>query len=366
MKVCGVEIVIQAWCHQMKKLFIKRCTLSSHIEQTTQLDSDYLEGFANVASIHVISKCGHEVEGAPMGATTVVLPNIGRCDHTYAYFITTIFPSYLKDDNSIVVFMKDTSTDEFEHNIFSRTKPKSLVHIASSSNGFACGVTFDSGSWSPYHDKDTLFTFEIKSYGKGEKDYKMRDCVPFQSTYNTLREFYDSLNVTPSPGSVVQACYGGIFAAPTANIFKQDMRVWKTIEKALERGDNIQEGHYMERSRGILLATPLKAFQIEALKNHSTKVRIKPCCIHGSLLREGKDASADDEDEEYDDDEDDEDDEQQQQIKEEEKLPGGNWEVFHFYVLAGVGVISAVSVIAFTLSIGTTGRQRGLPLARRH
>ena len=97
--------------------------------------SDYLEGFANVASIHVISKCGREVEGAPMGATTVVLPNIGRCDHTYAYFITTIFPSYLKDDNSIVVFMKDTSTDEFEHKIFPRTEPKSLVHIASSSNG---------------------------------------------------------------------------------------------------------------------------------------------------------------------------------------------------------------------------------------
>jgi hypothetical protein len=80
-------------------------------------------------------------------------------------------------------------------------------------------------------------------------------------------------------------------------------------------------------------------------------------------LEKGKKQMADDEDEEYGYDEDDD---QQQHIKEEEKLSGGNWEVFHFYVLAGVGVISAVSVIAFTLSIGTTGRQRGLPLARRH
>ncbi len=334
-----------------KKLHI----VVSHCNTPLNWMSGYLNGFTNVASIHVISKCGHEVEGAPMGATTVVLPNVGRCDHTYAYFITTILPTLAtsKDDNSIVIFLKDTTTEEFEHQD-PGTEPKSLVHIASSSNGFACGVTFDSmwaGSWSPYHDKDTLFTFDLESYREGST----ADEVPFRVGNKTLGDFYNSLNVTRSAGSVVQVCYGGIFAASTANIFKQDMRVWKTIEKALERGDNIQEGHYMERSWGILLATPLKAFQIEAMKKHSTKVRYNPDSIHGALLREGG-KEADNEDKEYGDDEDVD---QQQQIKEEEELSGDNWEVFHFYVLASVGVISAVSVIAFTLSIGTTGRQRG-------
>ena len=50
----------------------------SHCNKPLNWMSDYLNGFTNVASIHVISKCGHEVEGAPMGATTVVLPTPKR------------------------------------------------------------------------------------------------------------------------------------------------------------------------------------------------------------------------------------------------------------------------------------------------
>lgn len=54
-----------------------------------------------------------------------------------------------------------------------------------------------------------------------------------------------------------------------------------------ERGDNIQEGHFAERSWGPLLATPLKTFQIEALRNHSTGVMFEHFGMHGSLLRKG-------------------------------------------------------------------------------
>eukprot|EP00957_Ditylum_brightwellii_P197116 15017760-Ditylum_brightwellii.AAC.1 len=53
-----------------------------------------------------------------------------------------------------------------------------------------------------------------------------------------------------------------------------------------ERGDNIQEGHFAERSWGPLLATPLKPFQIEALRNHSTSVREQHWAMHGTLTRD--------------------------------------------------------------------------------
>jgi hypothetical protein len=174
---------------------------------------------------------------------------------------------------------------------------KSLVRIASSSNGFACGATFGRKSKSPYHDRDTLFDFEIQSY-LGETTNA--GGVPFSGSYNTLGEFYNSLNARPSsPGLVVQVCYGGVFAASTENIFKQDMSVWKTVENALERGDSIQEGHFMERIWGVLLATHLEAFQIEALRFHSTEVRIAHGNSHGHLLRyEDED---DDEEEDKDD-----------------------------------------------------------------
>ena len=158
--------------------------------------------------------------------------------------------------------------------------------MASSSNGFACGLGIAEKSWSAYHDKDTLFTFAKKAYKKGANDYHTGDGVPFQSgKYGSLGDFYTSLNANPLP-SLVQVCYGGMFAASTANIFKQDAHVWKTMESSLSRGDNIAEGHYAERLWGPLLATPLQEFQIEALRNHSTRIRNRiDGGLHGVLLR---------------------------------------------------------------------------------
>ena len=263
----------------------------SHCKKSLSWMQDYIEGFANIASIHVISKCGHKVEGAPMGAVIQMLPNVGRCDHSYAYFITTILPKLTtsKDDkNSIVVFLKDTSQEEAEEWKQSLVPLKSLVRIALSSNGFACGLIELKGKGmihvpegqllSPYHDRATLFEFTMKSYGA------VVDGKPFHVGDRTLGDFYNSLNARPSSPDLVQVCYGGIFAASTENIFKQNLRVWTTLEKALERGDNIQEGHFAERIWGSLLATPLEAFQIEALRNHSTGVRIQNGAIHGSLF----------------------------------------------------------------------------------
>ncbi len=48
-------------------------------------DLDWLDDFIGnhtVASIHVITKCGAPVRGAPQGAVIKVMPNIGRCDHS--------------------------------------------------------------------------------------------------------------------------------------------------------------------------------------------------------------------------------------------------------------------------------------------
>jgi len=55
----------------------------SHCMNDLDWLGDYLKGTV-VASIHVISKCGHPVRCAPEATTIEVLPNVGRCDHTYA------------------------------------------------------------------------------------------------------------------------------------------------------------------------------------------------------------------------------------------------------------------------------------------
>jgi len=253
----------------------------------------------NVTSIHILSKCGQDVEGAPENAEIQVLPNVGRNDHAFAYYITSILPHLPTNDSSVVVFLKDTMMQRVRMGSqFCRTDLKSMVQLSSSSNGFACGISIVEKSWSVYHDKDTLFSFALKEYQKGINDYHTGDGVPFQSeTVSSVGDFYTSLDANPLP-ALVQVCYQGMFAASTANIFKQDAHVWKAMEKSLLRGDNIVEGHYAERLWGALIATPLQAFQIESLRHHSTRVHNKGAGIYGALRREEPSGDYYDDDEE--------------------------------------------------------------------
>jgi hypothetical protein len=272
----------------------------SHCDKPLDWLEGYLQGFTNLASVHVLSKCGYEVEGAPDKAVIQVLPNVGRCDHAYAYYITSILPTLVTstDANSVVVFLKDTLTSKIhqsfgkgrsiltdmyksETSYFYRNDLKSLVRVSSSSNGFSCGLS--NAVVSTYHDLDTLLNFNLNHYEKGEDEYKTnRDGITFLSEYKNLGEFYSALNIKPSQ-DLVQVCYGGIFSASSKNILKQDMSVWKKLESLLMRGDNIQEGHYAERSWGLLLASPLEQFQNEAVRKHSSSVSDQEEGIMGAL-----------------------------------------------------------------------------------
>ncbi len=104
---------------------------------------EYIKGFKNstLRSIHIISKCGEEVKGAPEGAVVQVLPNVGRCDHTYAYFLTRILPEIVevegKHRESIAVFVKDDISAANQLHSPLRSF-ETLALLASSSNGFAC------------------------------------------------------------------------------------------------------------------------------------------------------------------------------------------------------------------------------------
>ncbi len=115
------------------------------------------------------------------------------------------------------------------------------------------------------------------SYDLKKELYK-GDRVTFKSIYKNLGVFYKSVissgggdpaDTTISYPELVQVCYGGVFAASYLNIKMVDHSTWKRIEEALSRGNNVEEGHFMERSWGSLLATPLQHFQVEALLNYT-------------------------------------------------------------------------------------------------
>ena len=55
---------------------------------------------------------------------------------------------------------------------------------------------------------------------------------------------YDKLDIVP-------VCYGGVFSTQWGQLSSQDAPItkygWGVVTDALGRGDNIEEGHYMER-----------------------------------------------------------------------------------------------------------------------
>lgn len=245
----------------------------------------------------MISKCGQAVKGSPKNATILKLPNVGRCDHSYAYYIANLLDKHIvkgEEKDSLVIFLKDTAMNATDlHQPGRWNNFESMVREASSTNGFSCGVE-PTKRLSTYHKASHLFTFNLEIYDHKKELYEGNgNVVSFKSIYEKLGVFYKS--VISSGGrdpadttisyypELVQACYGGVFAASYSNIKKVDHSTWKRIEKALSRGSNIEEGHFMERLWGLLLATPLQPFQVEAMNNYTQRA-LKKGCISGALI----------------------------------------------------------------------------------
>jgi len=224
----------------------------SHCKNDLDWFSNYTKGF-NIDSVHVISKCGVPVRGLSNNLSTgnikpsiEVLPNVGRCDHSYAHYINTILDQKVargEEENSVVLFLKDTATKEKLHqgphieNDWNDIK--SMIYGASSTKGFACGTVLKKqlGGHSVYHDLDALLTFNLGIYKTNMQGYT-KDEVNFISNYTNLRSFVNSLDAGPFPNAV-QVCYGGVFAASVSNIKKTKSSSWNTGEKILSRGNNI-------------------------------------------------------------------------------------------------------------------------------
>lgn len=249
----------------------------SHCQNSLLWLTDFIGGH-NIASIHVISKCGITVQGAPKNSTILELPNVGRCDHSYVYYINHFLNNEKGgvDKDTIIFFLKDDMSEENKHQRGEWNNFESMLRSASSVNGFSCGIaertplswsTTDE-SYSAFHSTEDLFEFQMELYDRNMKGYAS-NTTEFQSAFNNLGDFirHTSNNLYPE---LVQVCYGGVFAVSYHNIKTINKSAWDKIEKLLSRGNNIEEGHFMERAWAPMLSTPnLKRYQIKALWHHS-------------------------------------------------------------------------------------------------
>lgn len=258
-------------------------------------------GFAVRAPIHVYSKCGKADVGAPPGAIVARLPNVGRCDHTYAHHLAESAGTTVGDAD-VVLFLKDSylsgSLIEFKRLRIGVCK---MARVAWQ-RGFGCGrrpmpsALADGGQFrglgaeqrlggqagcptttlrSDYHVSATLAEFELSSYAKTHDQRRgVRQKIGFAATHRPLRAWIASVGAelaarsgsnSSSAGApldfsrllarqLAPVCYGGSFAAATSKIRSLPPTLWSVLRAALSRGDNIEESHFMERSWAALLA----------------------------------------------------------------------------------------------------------------
>ena len=208
-------------------------------------------------SFTVYSKCGMQVIGAPKTARIVRLNNVGRCDHTYAYHLATgPKPNVISED--VILFMKDTTEI---HQPAQRVPFQNMLKVALGSNRFACGQKPFAGADSKFrgisiwHNATVLSRFNLvrhthNSYNKSQKDENS-----FHIGLN-LGEWLDRFLGVKLHHDIVPVCYGGVFATSTSQIRRHSRGFWLRASQSLSRGDNIEEGHFMERSWAHLFLEP--------------------------------------------------------------------------------------------------------------
>ena len=282
----------------------------SHCKSDLGWVSNVTKYLENVESIHVITKCGYPVTGVPDMTTIEVLPNVGRCDHTYAYYINNVLDNKLaekqgEEGKPVVLFLKDDISLANKHHIGSYDPIESLVQVAASANGFKCRLSPGSDyetietrtlkyfstpgparnySSSTYHDTPTLMKFKLKEYERNVKGYENNTAgIEFSSNFTNLGAFVEALGKSPLQ-EVVPVCYGGVFAASVSNIKKRNPNVWRRLEHFLSRGNNIEEGHFAERLWASFLSPSLESYKLKALWDYAENVSNR-FAVKGSLLK---------------------------------------------------------------------------------
>jgi len=209
-------------------------------------------------------------------STMVALPNVGRCDHTYAHHFATM----VHDGPPLLLMVKDTDLAHLYHLPLNVVTPPQLVSAVQTATlyGFGCTTMFTGGSafflWAKlYHHGATCHTMAVSNGQRHpSKDACLRESkkTDFLAPVRPLGRWIEWVGVYPSvwegspdgraPRAVAPVCVGGSFATSRLAAQRAPLKDgWARVAKALSRGDNIEEGHFMERMWAVLLSRPLPA-----------------------------------------------------------------------------------------------------------
>lgn len=248
---------------------------------------DYVRGYV-IHDIVIYSKCGMKPVGAPPQAIVVnVTNNVGRNDQTFAQHMVRVLDTHrqdgsgIADENNAVIFLKDTRSP-----VLGRWRPFGDMLRIISVTGFACGMELTVNAvenplrrkkqyllLSAYHRTNDIDGFRIDDYQNNKyTNPNEQPTEPFKSKYANLSDWIMSIPFAWAHNpALVEVCYGGSFGTTLAAIRKHPQTSWESLSRSLSRSDNLEEGHFAERTWARLLAKPIEPYQVEALLQYLTQ-----------------------------------------------------------------------------------------------
>jgi hypothetical protein len=207
------------------------------------------------------------VENAlPKGISVVNLPNVGRCDHSYANWISNMhqqLSTQNNDDDHVVVFLKDNIRTMSG---FRARSLSDMIWIVANV-GFACLQRPAHFKRSVFHKTDILSTFSLPEYSRLERDSNELFKSP---EFSSVGDFGRKMNAT-LPEPVTPVCYGGNFAVQASQLLTKPKDFWQNLEQKLSRANNIEEGHFMERTWAGILSRPFPSEGVHLLLDKATE-----------------------------------------------------------------------------------------------
>ncbi|KAG8469766.1 hypothetical protein KFE25_006221 [Diacronema lutheri] len=183
---------------------------------------------------------------------TINLPNVGRCDHSWAHHLARFHES-LAD---VILFVKDSTFNNPNPQLARLTlSPRTVIRdVLRSGSGCFRRPSVD-GLDGRLHLREKLFAMRKRTYRGATKKYQNwrqgGAGANFQSAWNMTsfaKRAYDQwfyaqlLNQTFIP-----VCYGGSFAFLGRHARRHSRTSFYRLRRLLSRADNLEEGHFQER-----------------------------------------------------------------------------------------------------------------------